>query len=44
VAVTLKDLAQAIEAELTGDGSLIVSGASTLEEAGPGQVSFSIKS
>jgi len=40
VAVTLKDLAQAIEAELTGDGSLIVSGASTLEEAGPGQVSF----
>jgi UDP-3-O-[3-hydroxymyristoyl] glucosamine N-acyltransferase len=40
VAVTLKDLAQAIDAELIGDGSLVISGANTLEDAGPEQVSF----
>ena len=40
MAVTLKDLAEAIDAELVGDGSIAVSGASTLEDAGPAQVSF----
>ena len=36
----LKELAAAIEAELTGDGEAGIHSASTLEDAGPGQVSF----
>lgn len=36
----LKELAAAIEAELTGDPEAAVHSASTLEDAGPGQVSF----
>ncbi|HSZ56530.1 MAG TPA: UDP-3-O-(3-hydroxymyristoyl)glucosamine N-acyltransferase [Tepidisphaeraceae bacterium] len=36
----LKELAAAIEAELIGDGDPAVHSASTLEDAGPGQVSF----
>lgn len=38
--LTLKELAQKIGAELTGDASLEICSASTLEEAGPGQVTF----
>ena len=40
MAVTLKELAEAIDAELTGDGSIVITGANTLEDAGPDQVSF----
>src|SRR5215472_14439445 len=36
----LKELADAIEAELVGDANAAVHSASTLEDAGPGQVSF----
>jgi UDP-3-O-[3-hydroxymyristoyl] glucosamine N-acyltransferase len=40
VALSLKELADQIGAELVGDGDLIVSSANTLEDAGPGQVGF----
>jgi UDP-3-O-[3-hydroxymyristoyl] glucosamine N-acyltransferase len=36
----LEELARRIEAELVGDGSIEVTSVSTLEKAGPGQVSF----
>jgi UDP-3-O-[3-hydroxymyristoyl] glucosamine N-acyltransferase len=36
----LQDLAREIEAELTGDGSIDVTSAATLEDAQPGQLSF----
>jgi UDP-3-O-[3-hydroxymyristoyl] glucosamine N-acyltransferase len=36
----LQDLAREIEAELTGDGSIEVTSAATLEDAQPGQLSF----
>ena len=36
------ELAKRIEAQLVGDGSAEVTGAATLEDAGPGQVSFLI--
>lgn len=39
-AMTLTQLASEIGAEVVGDGSLTVSSVATLEEAGPGQVSF----
>ena len=38
--ITLQQLAEAIGAELVGDGAVEVSSAGTLEEAGPGQISF----
>ena len=38
--LTLKELAAEIGAELTGDESVIIHSANTLEDAGPGQVSF----
>ena len=38
--LTLKELAAEIGAELSGEGETTVSSAATLEEAGPGQVSF----
>jgi UDP-3-O-[3-hydroxymyristoyl] glucosamine N-acyltransferase len=40
VPLTLKELAQKIGAELAGDPSIELHSASTLEDAGPGQVSF----
>jgi len=40
LAVSLKELAAAIGAELAGDGELQISGVNTLEDAAPGQVSF----
>lgn len=40
MAVTLKELADAIGAELAGEPSLSITGVSTLEDAGPGQVTF----
>lgn len=38
--MTLKELAAAIGAEVSGDGSASVQGVAALEDAGPGQVSF----
>ncbi|HWE01369.1 MAG TPA: UDP-3-O-(3-hydroxymyristoyl)glucosamine N-acyltransferase [Tepidisphaeraceae bacterium] len=40
MSLTLKELASEIEAELVGDPDLIINSCSTLEDAGPGQVSF----
>ena len=40
MAVSLKELAAAIGAELAGDGDLQISGVNTLEDATPGQISF----
>ena len=40
MALTLKELAAAVEAEPVGDPGLVITSASTLEEAGPGQVTF----
>lgn len=40
MALTLKELADAIGAELVGDPGLPISGVNTLEDAGPGQVTF----
>jgi UDP-3-O-[3-hydroxymyristoyl] glucosamine N-acyltransferase len=40
VAMTLKDLADGIEAELAGDGSVAINSVGTLEDAEPGQISF----
>jgi UDP-3-O-[3-hydroxymyristoyl] glucosamine N-acyltransferase len=37
---TLAELAALVGGEVSGDGSLLVTGVATLEEAGPGQVSF----
>jgi len=40
MAISLTELAQRLDAELRGDGSLSVSAVATLTEAGPGDVSF----
>ena len=40
MAVTLRELADTIGAELVGDADVSISSCNTLEEAGPGQVSF----
>jgi UDP-3-O-[3-hydroxymyristoyl] glucosamine N-acyltransferase len=40
VSVTLKELAEAIGAELVGDPNLLITGVNTLEDAEPGQVTF----
>ena len=40
MALTLKELAAAIEAEVSGDGSVSIESAAALEDAGPGQISF----
>ena len=40
MAVSLKELAAAIGAELAGDGELQIGGVNTLEDAAPGQISF----
>lgn len=40
MALSLKELAAHIGAEVVGDGDVIVSSANTLEEAQPGQISF----
>lgn len=40
MAVTLKELAEAIGAELEGDPAIAVTGVGTLEDAKPGQVTF----
>ena len=40
VALTLTQLAERLGAEAVGDGGLVIHSAHTLEEAGPGQVSF----
>jgi UDP-3-O-[3-hydroxymyristoyl] glucosamine N-acyltransferase len=37
---TLQQLAEEIGAEVVGDGSIVVSSVNTLEDAGPGQLSF----
>jgi len=39
-AFTLQDLAQRLSAELHGDGAVIISAVATLENAGPGQITF----
>ena len=38
--MTAKELAQAIGAEVSGDGSLLIQSVATLDDAGPGQISF----
>lgn len=38
--ITLKDIAKLVSGELIGDGSIVVSGASNLEEAGSSDVTF----
>ncbi|MDX1683493.1 MAG: LpxD N-terminal domain-containing protein, partial [Phycisphaeraceae bacterium] len=40
MAMTLKQLAQAISAQLHGDGEIEITGCAGLEEAGEGEVSF----
>jgi UDP-3-O-[3-hydroxymyristoyl] glucosamine N-acyltransferase len=40
MSVTISELAEKIGAVVSGDGSTVISSAQTLEEAGPGQVSF----
>lgn len=38
--VTLSELAEAVGAEVDGDGSVAISGVAPIESAGPGQISF----
>lgn len=36
----LRDLARELEAELVGDGDVVITGASSLDQAGPGDITF----
>ena len=38
--VRLRDLAARLDAELIGDGDVMISGAAGLEHAGPGEITF----